>query len=299
MRKYILIIVFALLVFLCYRPVKETILSLRGVTYEDGVLSCDYQGRTYHANEQRQADDGCNVCTCGSTGWSCTKIVCAAGLVGTGTVTGTLASPNGKAVLAQRVCAVNLKNEEKEFCQQTTDGSTEYVIAAKPGDYWVYAMRLGDESGKRAYWSEYVKCGALASCKDHSPILVTVASGQISKADPMDWSSAVQIDLINVTPSKWVYNTHNYYQSSVFLVKGRGLSSVKIMMTPYPPKPDAQVSEFGQAERQSEAGGIQTWTIPIPKGFEAGTVYAVGTNPDGEFTKSHELRIVRSIETAE
>ena len=299
MRKYILIALFALLVFLGYRPVKETILSLRGVTYDGGVLSCEYQGRAYRSDEQRQADDGCNVCTCGTTGWNCTKIICAAGSAGTGTITGTLSSPDEKTIPAERVCALNLKNGDQEFCQQTTDGAEEYAIAVKPGDYWVYARRSGDESSKHAYWSEYVKCGTKASCKNHSPIVVTVAAGQISRADPQDWSSNVQIDLINITPSKWEYNTHNYYPNSVVLVKGNGLTDVRIMATDYPPRPDAPPYALGQAKLEVEDHGSQTWTLPIVKGLEAGTVYAIGTNAEGEYTTSHELRIVRPIETAQ
>ena len=296
MRKYALIAFFALVVFFGYRPVKEVVLGFRGVSYAAGVLSCDYEGRTYREGEQRQADDGCNVCACGTTGWSCTKIACTGG-AGTGTVTGALAAPEGEGIPAQRVCAVNIKAPEEEYCQQTTDGASEYAIAAKPGDYWVYAMRVHDESGKRAYWSEHVKCGGLDACKDHSPILVRVESGKVSQADPTDWRANVQIDLLNVTPSKWEYTTHNYYPDSVFLVKGRGLASVRIMATEYPQNTDALPYELGQAQMASEQNGIQTWVLAIPKGFQAWTVYAIGTDDDGQLTQSHALRIVRPIET--
>ncbi|MFA5854372.1 MAG: hypothetical protein WC866_04800 [Patescibacteria group bacterium] len=296
LRKYVLIALFALLVYFGYHPVKEAVLSLRGVTYAAGVLSCDYQGQTYHESEQRQADDGCNVCTCGTTGWSCTKIACAGG-AGSGTIVGRISAPEGVSVPAQRVCAANLEKGEKVFCQQTINGATEFVIAAEPGNYWVYATRVDDESGKRAYWSEHVKCGKLETCKNHSPILVSVAAGEVSQADPSDWNTNVQIDLLNVTPSKWEYTTHNYYPDSVFLVKSRGLARVRVLATEYPHNPGSQPYELGQATLASELEGQQTWTLAIPKGFQAWTVYALGESETGESTQSHTLRIVRPIET--
>ncbi len=297
MRKYVLIIIFALFVFLGYRPVKELILSLRGTSFEEGVLRCDYQGRSYADAEQRQADDGCNVCTCGASGWSCTKIACIGG-AGTGTINGRLSMPSGDVLPAQRVCAMNVKNTEQEYCQQTTEGAENYAVAVKPGEYWVYATRIGDESGKRAYWSEYVKCGGLETCKNHSPILTQVTANGIAQADPQDWSARVQIDLLNVTPSKWEYTTHNYYPDSVFLVRSHGLTEVKVMATEYPPNPDAEAYELGKAKLAKDEQGSQTWTLAIPKGFQAGTVYVIGMNAEGEYTTSHALRIVRPIETA-
>ncbi len=299
MRKYLLIILFALVAFLGYRPVKEAIMAARGVHVEAGVLTCDYNGRTYQSGEQRSADDGCNVCACGASGWNCTQIACVAGSAQTGTISGKLSAPSGANVPAERVCAISLKDIDQEFCQQTTGGTTDYAIAAKPGDYWVYAVRVGDESGKRAYWSEYVRCGAQASCKDHSPIVVTVQTGQIASASPQDWEAQAEIDLLDVTPSKWEYNTYNYYPNSVFLVKGRGLASVAFMATSYPQNPDEAPFPIGQATLASTDHGVQTWTLPIAKGFQAWTVYAVGTAASGEYTKSHELRIVRPIDTAE
>lgn len=296
LRKYALIVLFALMAYFGYRPMKEVVLGLRGVTYAADGLSCDYQGRTYHETEQRQADDGCNVCTCSTTGWNCTKIACTGG-AGTGTITGTLSSPDGSRVPAQRVCAANLERADEMYCQQTTDGTSEFAIAAKPGDYWVYAERVDDESGKRAYWSEYVKCGKTPTCKNHSPISVRVAPGEISQARPEDWKSNAQIDLLNITPSKWEYTTHNYYPDSVFLVKGRGLSRVRLFATPYPEKPGATPYELGEATLKDETESVQVWTLPIPKGFQAWTAYVVGENSEGETVQSYALRIIRPIET--
>ncbi|WKZ28759.1 MAG: hypothetical protein QY323_04475 [Patescibacteria group bacterium] len=296
MRKYALIVLFALMVYFGYKPVKEVVLGFRGVSYTAGVLSCDFEGRAYGESEQRQADDGCNVCTCGTMGWSCTNIACAKG-AGTGTISGRLAAPEGERIPAQRVCAVNMLTPDLEYCQQTTDGTKEYVLAAKPGDYWVYATRVHDESGKRAYWSEHVTCGGGDACKDHSPILVRLGAGEVRQADPTDWRANVQIDLLNATPSKWEYSTHNYYPGSVFMVKGRGLAQVRVMATEYPQNPDASPYELGLAQLASEQNGIQTWTLEIPQGFQAWTVYAIGTDTEGQLTQSHTLRIVRPIET--
>lgn len=296
LRKYVLIASFALFVYFGYHSVKEVVLSLRGVTYAASVLSCDYQGQTYHESEQRQADDGCNVCACGTTGWSCTKIACAGG-AGTGIIAGRLSAPEGESVPAQRVCAASIEKLEKVFCQQTTNGASEFAIAAEPGTYWVYAARVDDESGKRAYWSEHVRCGKMDTCKNHSPILVSVTTGQASQADPSDWNTKVQIDLLNVTPSKWEYTTHNYYPDSVFLVKSRGLARVRILATNHPHNPEAQPYELGQATLASETEGRQTWTLAIPKGFQAWTVHALGESEAGEIAQSYALRIIRPIET--
>ena len=296
-RKYALIAFFALLVYFGYRPVQETVLSLRGATYVIGGIGCDDRGRTYRESEQRQADDGCNVCTCGAKGWLCTQRVCV-GSARSGTIAGKLSAiAEEEGVRARLVCATNVEKNEDSYCQQTLDDAKEFAIAAKPGDYWVYAARVDDESGKRAYWSEYVKCGKRESCKNHSPVLVHVEAGQISQADPSDWDASVQIDLLNVTPSKWEYATHNYYPGSAFLVKGKGLASVRIFATPYPEQPGAAPKELGQATLTGETESVQTWTFLIPKGFQAWTAYAVGENQAGDTVQSYALRIIRPIDT--
>jgi hypothetical protein len=64
-----------------------------------------------------------------------------------------------------------------------------------PGDYHVFAQlpdpaRHGADYAKdyRAYYSKFVTCGMSVDCKDHTPIVVTVKSGEtVSGIDPQDW----------------------------------------------------------------------------------------------------------------
>jgi len=294
-RAHILLAVLVVLAAVGYRPVMS---YLRGGT-PAGAISCDYGGRAYRNEEQRRADDGCNVCTCGENGWSCTKLACAAG-DGVGSISGRLTYA-GDLVPAQRVCAIGLA-DDKEYCQQTTAGSGTYVIPAPAGDYWVYASLEGDVTGKRAYFSEFIRCGQLEACLDHTPVKVSVEAGKTATADPYDWEAAGQIDLLNVTPSRYEYDTHNYYPTSVFRLTARGLSEAEFYSSPYPPDPehrdDPPFTLIGAGTLVSEVRGIQTWTLPVPEGFQAMEVRAKGASENGEFLWSRDLRIVRPISTA-
>ncbi|MEK7546396.1 MAG: hypothetical protein AAB554_04990 [Patescibacteria group bacterium] len=279
-----------------YRPVS----SLLGLAYADApsgeAIRCDYEGRTYALREQRRAEDGCNVCACGENGWSCTKIACMAGGAGSGTIAGTLSYPS-ESLPAQRVCAVSLK-DDKEYCQQTKQGETSYAISAPAGDFWVYAARSADESGKRAYFSESVICGLKAECTDHTPVTVALEAGKIARADPQDWYAAGQIDLISVTPSRYEYDTHNYYPKSALQLRARGLAKVEFFATPYPPSAGTEYASLGEAAFSKEERGIQVWSLPVPSGFQAMDLRAKGTSENGEFLMSRVLRIIRPIETA-
>ena len=221
-----------------YGPFRTAAGRLLGAPAVQGDrLRCEYGGKTYLAGEQRRADDGCNVCACGRGGWSCTKIFCPAGSGSFGTISGEIGPPSGAAVPAQRVCAVSLK-DDREYCQQTTPDQRIYALQAPAGDYWVYASPLRSDAARRAYFSSYERCGEKLECKDHSPVTVSVEPGQIVKADPKDWSPGGQIEELNVTPSKFQYGIHEYYPASAFLVRGRGLSGVRMFYTPWPPEDD-------------------------------------------------------------
>ena len=202
-RAHILLIVLVLLAIFAYRPVLS---YLRGEKPASGSLTCDYEGRSYRREEQRRAADGCNFCTCGENGWACTEIACAEG-EGSGSISGKLSYPS-ESIPAQRVCAIDLKGD-KEYCQQTQQGDAAYAIVAPAGAYWVYAALADDTTGKRAYYSEFVRCGLNAECKDHTPVEVAVEAEKIAAADPQDWYAMGQIDLLNVTPSRYEYSTHN------------------------------------------------------------------------------------------
>ena len=291
-RVHILLAVLVVLAIVGYRPFMS---RMRGENPLGGPVSCDYDGRSYRLDDQRRADDGCNVCTCGENGWACTKIACPAG-AGAGSISGKLSYPS-EGIPAQRVCAVDLK-DDKEYCQQTTMGTETYVISAPAGDYMVYAALDGDATGKRAYYSEFVLCGLKAECKDHSPVKVSVEAGKAAEAHPQDWYAVGQVDLLNVSPSRYEYSTHNYYPGSAFMVKSRGLSAVEIQATPYPPAAEPQFLTVGAAALVSEERGIQTWTLPIPEGFQAMQVRVRGYSENGDFLLSRELRLVRPIITA-
>lgn len=296
MKKILIIAAFAAVAALAYGPAKDAIARARGVSVAGGVLTCDYNGRSYAKGAQRKAEDDCNVCTCGNRGWACTRIFCAPGGDGAGTISGALSAPDGGKLPAERVCALNLKTD-KEYCQQTVAGETTYAIPVPVGEYWVYAALAGSDGSKKAYYAQQALCGAGEDCRDHTPVTVKVAASEIAEADPRDWAFDGRIDTLNVTPSKWEYNTHNYYPTSKFVLKGAGLASVEMFATPYPPLEGAPASSLGQSTLSTDERGIQTWLMPIANGFQATDVYAVGTTASGSYMKSRTLRIVRPIET--
>jgi hypothetical protein len=294
-RKLLIIILLAVASYVGWTR-RDAILAFIGRPAQEGPIRCDYAGKTYEAGQQRAADDGCNVCTCGPTGWSCTVFRCAEPGTRTGTIAGALGGPEGTAV-AQRVCAFNLK-DDKEYCVQRLAGAADYAIKVPVGNYWVYASQPDVPDGFRAYWSEAVSCGLKAECKDHSPITVEVEAGGTIQADPIDWGIQASMELFNITPSKWEYSTHNTFPNSVFHVKTRNMESVVIMATPYPPQEDAVPYAVGQAARVSTERGIETWDLAVPAGFEATDVWPVGTDAVGAFIKGRPLRIVRPVQSA-
>lgn len=292
MRKILILVAAVGLVALAYKPILNAFVGTAG---KADKLSCEYNGDVFQPGYQRRAEDGCNVCTCRETGWACTRIFCPAGGSASGTLTGTLTSPGGK-MPAERVCAISLK-DDKEYCQQSVEGDTSYAIPAPAGDYWVYATLIETDATRRAYYSEYERCGEKPDCKDHTPVTVTVANEQIADADPKDWAAGGQVDEINVTPSKFDYGIHNYYPGSEFIIKGEKLAGVKVFFTPWPPS-SVEPTQIGDATLKNTDHGVQTWSLPIWEGFEATTVHALGTATNGDFMKSRVLRFVRPIVTA-
>jgi len=295
-RSHTLFAIFIILALFSHRILFEAVRRLRGDAPRSVGVSCEYNGRAYALQEQRRAEDQCNVCTCEENGWSCTKFACAKGSDGAGTITGEISFPS-EYLPVQQVCALDLK-DEKEYCQPTRKGEKSFAVPVPAGDYDVYAMLQDDATGKRAYYSEFVRCGSGVECKDHTPIAVHVEAGGISEAQPQDWYAPGQFDLLNVTPSRYEYSTHNYYEGSVFQARGRGLVKVEFSSTAYPPQPDATYALVGEAALASEDRGIQTWTLPIPTGFQAMEVRAKGYSEDGSYLMSRILRIVRPIVTA-
>ncbi len=293
MRKASLIILVLCAVALAYFGVRW-LADDRAVAA--GVMRCAHDGQAYVLGAQRRAPDGCNVCACGRTGWSCTRIFCPAGSETVGTISGALGTPGGSSPL-QRVCAVNLQ-DDREYCQQTLEGDAMFAVSVPPGDYWVYARSVDPDAAKRAYYSRYETCGELPACKDHSPVTVSVTSGAIFRADPKDWNGLGQIDEVNVTPSKWEYGIHNYYPGASFVLKTRDLAHIALFFTPWPPRTDPPALPLGEARLQDTDHGVQTWLLPLPRGFEATTAYAIGSASDGEYLQSRTLRFVRPVDNA-
>ncbi|MCC6934268.1 MAG: hypothetical protein IT406_01050 [Candidatus Yanofskybacteria bacterium] len=98
---------------------------------------------------------------------------------------------------AQVVCAESTTDVALKRCveapEQEGGVAPAFRIKVPAGTYRVYATLkdpsdLGlSESGK-AYWSAFVTCGFLASCKDHTPLEVVVHSGATASGIlPHDW----------------------------------------------------------------------------------------------------------------
>lgn len=105
-----------------------------------------------------------------------------------GTIEGKLSFPS-EVLPAQRICAVDITTNE-ELCTETYEGSS-YSLSVPAGTYNVYATVIENPdtpSTSKAYYSEFVTCGLLASCPSHEPIEVVVNSGEVtSDVDTGDW----------------------------------------------------------------------------------------------------------------
>jgi len=116
----------------------------------------------------------------------------------TGTVTGQIMYPSDYIPADLNVCAENLGDGTVVCTAKHLKGKqhrTIYRLDLPPGDYHVYA-KLTDAASYgagygpdyRAYYSEFVICGLLASCPSHAPIRVRVQAGKtVGSIDPADW----------------------------------------------------------------------------------------------------------------
>ena len=117
---------------------------------------------------------------------------------GPGVITGQLMYPSDYIPEDLTVCAESLR-DGTTLCtaEQLQDElrRTIYRLELPPGDYHVYA-KLTDQASfsdaygpdYRAYYSEFVTCGLLASCTSHAPIVVRVGAGAtVDSIDPTDW----------------------------------------------------------------------------------------------------------------
>lgn len=115
----------------------------------------------------------------------------------TGTISGRLMYPSDYIPEDMIVCAEHAASGET-FCTDEhleRGGDTTYRLSVPAGGYTVYAKLTAPESygaaygpDYRAYYSEFVTCGLMASCASHKPIVVEVKAGQAAAdIDPADW----------------------------------------------------------------------------------------------------------------
>jgi len=117
-----------------------------------------------------------------------------------GVIEGSLSYPSEFIPDHMTICAENLATKQiystnKHVKAKKYQYKVGYKLAVPPGNYHVFAQlpdpaRYGAEYPKdyRAYYSKFVKCGMSVECKDHTPIVVMVKSGEtVSRIDPQDW----------------------------------------------------------------------------------------------------------------
>jgi hypothetical protein len=102
-----------------------------------------------------------------------------------GTIRGHLSYPS-EYLPAQRIVAFDVATMDAVTDVTTAQGQAEYELSVPAGDYFIVAYTL--DGALSAGYSQAVPCGLLASCADHSLILVHVESGAVvENIDPQDW----------------------------------------------------------------------------------------------------------------
>lgn len=112
--------------------------------------------------------------------------------VPTGLIKGKLSYPSEGLPKDLMVCAV-LTSGSDSICTQNqipvggTGSGMGYELTVPAGTYYVHAYTETNPTLK-AYYSEFVTCGLLASCPSHKPIMVDVKAGETAvDVDPGDW----------------------------------------------------------------------------------------------------------------
>ena len=102
---------------------------------------------------------------------------------GTGRVEGPLTYPGEAVPPDLRVCAQSLDTGREACIGQLRDsrfpGGVGYRLDVPAGRYHVFALSDSFEPGYRAYYSAFVTCGYHVGCTDHTPLAITIKSGQI------------------------------------------------------------------------------------------------------------------------
>lgn len=103
-------------------------------------------------------------------------------VVADGSINGSLLYPSEAIPADLEVHAVNL-DTDKEYSTKEHINSTEYKyrvgfkLSVPAGRYYLYAT-LPSSPGTKAYYNEFVRCGASVSCKDYTKIEVKVEVGK-------------------------------------------------------------------------------------------------------------------------
>lgn len=128
-----------------------------------------------------------------------------------GTIAGNASFPSGGLADDEAVCAVNIRDDKKIYCDKEVGSryakqdkcalgevdcnkpapDTSYSIKVPAGEYYVYSTAESRKPGYKAYYNEYTKCGLSVECPEagHKQyISVTVKANEtISNIDPADW----------------------------------------------------------------------------------------------------------------
>ena len=103
-----------------------------------------------------------------------------------GFIEGSMAYPSDAIPGVMVACAENAETRTTLCSQKRKDWEegVRYSLRLPPGRYHVYATLLpGDDSvgeltGKRAYYTDYMKCGMGANCRSHRRIVLEVEPGR-------------------------------------------------------------------------------------------------------------------------
>lgn len=111
-----------------------------------------------------------------------------------GIIEGSLSYPDEVIPEELQVCAVPVGgNGSVCTVEQLRDDRFTYGLGynleVPEGDYFVYAYLPSDETGAKAYYTEFVECGMdEVECLSHKKVVVEVgAGGVVTGVDPADW----------------------------------------------------------------------------------------------------------------
>ncbi|HKQ52381.1 MAG TPA: hypothetical protein VJT74_08440 [Pyrinomonadaceae bacterium] len=113
-----------------------------------------------------------------------------------GFIEGSMAYPSDGIPGVMVACAENAETRVTVCSEKRKDWEegVRYSLRVPPGRYYVYATLLpGDDSvgeltGKRAYYTDYMKCGMGANCSSHLRIVLELAPGvTLSGVTVGDW----------------------------------------------------------------------------------------------------------------